>query len=143
VRITDEQIRETLQRGYDAFNRGDYDAVAELVHPDVLFIRPGAEPALKGSDAFRAWMEPDAFESQVSEPREVEIRGQRVLVHQHTTARGAGSGIEMGIDSWAVWTFDEEGRVTRIETYLDHEEAEARRAFEMRGCSERSEEQPD
>jgi hypothetical protein len=35
----------------------------------------------------------------------------------------------MEIDSWAVWTFDEDRRITRIETYLDHEEAEARRAF--------------
>jgi ketosteroid isomerase-like protein len=132
VRITDEQIMETLQRGYKAFNRGDYDAVAELVHPDVVFIRPGVEPELKGSDAFRAWMEPDAFESQASEPREVEIGDQRVLVHQHTTARGAGSGIEMEIGSWAVWTFGDDGRVTRIETYLEHEEADARRAFEGR-----------
>jgi ketosteroid isomerase-like protein len=128
--IPDERVMETLRAGYEAFNRGDYDAVADLVHPDVVFIRPGAEPPLKGSDAFREWMEPDAFESQVSEPREVEIRGQRVLVHQHTAARGAGSGIEMEIGSWAVWTFAEDGRVTRIETYLEHEEAEARRAFE-------------
>jgi ketosteroid isomerase-like protein len=129
VGIPDEKILETLRAGYAAFNRGDYDAVADLVHPEVLFIRPGAEPALKGSDAFRAWLEPDAFESQVSEPREVEIRGQKVLVHQLTTARGAGSGIEMEIGSWAVWTFDEDGRVTRVETYLEHEEDEARRAF--------------
>jgi ketosteroid isomerase-like protein len=133
---------ETLRAGYEAFNRGDFDAVADLVHPDVVFIRPGGQPPLKGSDAFRAWMEPDAFESQASEPREVEIGEQKVLVHQHTSARGAGSGIEMEIGSWAVWSFDWDGRVTRIETYLEHEEAEARRAFEMRGCSERSEEQP-
>jgi len=130
VPIPDDKVMETLRAGYEAFNRGDYDTVAELVHPDVVFIRPGAEPPLQGSDAFRAWMEPDAFASQVSEPREVEIRGQRVLVHQHTTARGAGSGIEMEIGSWAVWTFDEDGQVIRIETYLEHEEAEARRAFE-------------
>jgi len=29
-----------------------------------------------------------------------------------------------------VWTLDDGGTITRIETYLDHEEAEARRAFE-------------
>jgi ketosteroid isomerase-like protein len=75
-------------------------------------------------------MEPDAFDSQSTEPREVEIRGHKVLVNQHTSARGAGSGIEMEIDSWAVWSLDEDGRVTRIELYLDHEEAEARRSFE-------------
>jgi ketosteroid isomerase-like protein len=130
VGIPDEEILETLRRGYDAYNRGDYDAVSELMHPDVIFVRPGGQPQLKGADAFRTWMEPDAFESQASEPREIEIGDQKVLVHQRTSARGAGSGIEMEIDSWAVWTFDEDRRITRIETYLDHEEAEARRAFE-------------
>ena len=128
--IPEDTVRETVRAGYEAFNRRDYDKVAELVHPDVVFVRPGAEPSLTGSDAFRAWMEPDAFDSQISEPTEVEIRGQKVLVHQRTAARGAGSGIEMEIDSWAVWSFDEDGTVTRIETYLDHEEADARRSFE-------------
>jgi hypothetical protein len=74
-------------------------------------------------------MEPDAFESQKTELREIEIEGNRALVRQHTRARGAGSGIEMEVEAWGVWTFDEDGRVTRIETYLQREEDEARRAF--------------
>jgi ketosteroid isomerase-like protein len=130
VGIPDEEILETLHRGYEAYNRRDYDAVSALMHPEVIFVRPGAEPDLRGVEAFRTWMEPDAFESQASEPREIEIRDQKVLVHQRTKARGAGSGIEMEIDSWAVWTFDDDRLITRLETYLDHEEAEARRAFE-------------
>ena len=28
----------------------------------------------------------------------------------------------MEVGSWAVWIFDDEGQVTRIETYLEHEE---------------------
>jgi ketosteroid isomerase-like protein len=130
VRPADDEIIETLHRGYDAFNRGDFDAAAELIHPDVVFIRPGGQPPLRGGEAFRGWMEPDAFESQTSEPRQVEVAGQKALVHQHTVARGAGSGLEMGIDSWAVWTFDESRRVIRVEAFLGHEEDEARRAFE-------------
>ena len=50
---------QVLRSVYEAFNRRDYDKVAELVHPDVVFVRPGAEPSLTGSDAFRAWMEPE------------------------------------------------------------------------------------
>jgi ketosteroid isomerase-like protein len=132
VGIPDEEILETLRRGYDAYNRRDYDAVSELMHPDVVFVRPGGQHQLKGVDAFRAWMEPDAFESQASELLEIEIGDQKVLVRQRTSARGAGSGIEMEIESWAVWTFDEARRITRVEAFLDHEEAEARRAFEDR-----------
>jgi ketosteroid isomerase-like protein len=130
VGIPDEEIIEAIRRGYDAYNRGDYDAALELMHPDVVFVRPGGQHELRGVEAFRAWMEPDAFESQISEPLQIEIGDQKVLVRQRTSARGAGSGIEMAIDSWAVWRFDEDRRITRVETYLDHEEAEARRAFE-------------
>jgi hypothetical protein len=35
----------------------------------------------------------------------------------------------MEVESWAVWTFDEEGRVTRIEIHLEHEKEKALRAF--------------
>ena len=75
-------------------------------------------------------MEPDAFESQVTEPLEIEIAGNRALIRQLRRARGAGSGIEMEVGAWAVWTFDDDGRVTRMENFLEHEEDEARRALE-------------
>jgi hypothetical protein len=75
-------------------------------------------------------MEPDAFESQRTEPLEIEIAGNRALIRQLTKARGAGSGIEVEVESWAVWTFDDDGTVTRMENFLEHEEAEARRALE-------------
>jgi ketosteroid isomerase-like protein len=130
VSPTEDELIERLRRGYDAFNSGDYDAATEWVHPDVVLVSlsPGRTEH-RGAEALRAWMEPDAFESQVSEPEVIEIARNRALIRQRTRARGAGSGIEMEIGSWAVWTFDEEGRVTRMESYLDHEEDEARRAF--------------
>jgi hypothetical protein len=74
-------------------------------------------------------MEPDAFESQMIEIEEFEVTGNRVLVRQHMTARGAGSGIEMEIESWTVWTFDEDGKATRMEFFLPNEEDKARRAL--------------
>ena len=76
----------------------------------------------------RAWMEPDAFESQRIELLDVEIEGNKVLTKQRTMARGAGSGIEMQIDSLIVWTFDEEGKVTRVEAFLMQDEEATRRA---------------
>jgi ketosteroid isomerase-like protein len=127
--IPDDELIERLRQGYDAFNRGDYEAATEWVHPDVVFISPTGLTELRGAEAFRAFMEPDAFESQVSEPGDVEIVGNKALIHQYTRARGAGSGIEMEVETWAVWSFDEDGRVTRMETYLQHEEKEARRTL--------------
>ena len=43
-------------------------------------------------------------------------------------ARGAASGIEMDVLTWSVWTFDEEGLITRIAIFRDREEDKAREA---------------
>jgi hypothetical protein len=127
--IPDQELTELVGRTIDAFNRGDFGAAVALAHPEVVFARLGGLPDLQGTEALRAWMEPDAFESQLTDIRQMETEANRVLVEQHTVARGAGSGIEMGIDSWAVWTFDEDGKVIRVQFFLQHEEDEARRAL--------------
>jgi ketosteroid isomerase-like protein len=129
--VPDDELIDRLRRGYDAFNRGDYEAAIEWVDPDVVFVSlsPGRTER-RGAEALRFFMEPDAFESQWTEPLEFEIAGNRALIHQRTKARGAGSGIEVEVESWAVWTFDDDGTVTRMENFLKHEEDEARRALE-------------
>jgi ketosteroid isomerase-like protein len=133
MEIPDEELIRRLRTSFDAFNRGDFDAATKWVHPDVVFISlsPG-RTEIHGLEAFRAWMEPDAFESQAVEGEVIEIAGGKALIHQQTRARGAGSGIEIEIGSWSVWTVDEDGRVTRIENFLEHEEGEARGAFRGR-----------
>jgi hypothetical protein len=77
-------------------------------------------------------MEPDAFESQQIQPIEFRMQGDKVLVHQLATARGAGSGIELNLDAWAVWTVDDDGLATRVEGFLPHQEIEALRAAGLR-----------
>ena len=74
-------------------------------------------------------MEPDAFRDQVVTPVQVDVAADgTVLARQHLRSRGAGSGIELEGHSWSVWTFDDDGLITRIEIYLDHEEERAREA---------------
>ncbi len=119
---------ETVRRMHEAFNRRDFDAAAEFAHPDLAFVPPGDQPAYRGVESFRRWMEPDAFSEQVLEPLEFLISGNKILVKQHSTARGSVSGLELEFDLWTVWTFDEAGLVTRIETYLEREESRARDA---------------
>ena len=80
---------------------------------------------MRGSEALRAWMEPDALEDQRIEPIEFRINGNRVLVRQRTLARGAGSGIELDLENWAVWTLDDDGLAMRVESFLVHEESDA------------------
>jgi ketosteroid isomerase-like protein len=130
MEIPEEELIRRLRSSYDAFNRGDFDAATEWVHPEIVFITlsPG-RTEIRGREAFRAWMEPDAFESQAVSGEIVELARDKALIHQQTRARGAGSGIEIEIGSWTVWTIDDEGRVIRIENFLEHEEDEAMRVF--------------
>jgi ketosteroid isomerase-like protein len=124
---------DTLRRAYGAFNRGDFDAAVEFAHPEMEFVPPGGQASLRGAEALRAWMEPDAFEEQRIEPLDFKVAGNKVLVRQRIQARGAGSGINLDLENWTVWTFDDELLVTRAETYLPHQESEALEAAGLRG----------
>jgi ketosteroid isomerase-like protein len=121
----DEEIVARLERFYEAFNRGDFDAATEIAHPEIEFVRPGGLPPLRGADALRAWMRPDAFEEQKIEALEFTVNENKVLVRQHALGRGAGSGIEVDVEGWAVWTLNEDGLATRLTFYLNDQEAEA------------------
>jgi ketosteroid isomerase-like protein len=128
----DEEIIATLSRTYDAFSRGDFDTAIEIAHPEIELVPPGGQGSYRGADAVRAWMEPDAFEEQQIQPREFRINGNRVLVRQHTKARGAGSGIELDLENWVVWTLNDDGLATRVENFLPHQEVEALEAAGLR-----------
>ena len=129
----DQEIISSLRRAYEAFSRADFDAAIEIAHPDIEFVPPGGQSPLRGADALRAWMEPDALSEQQIEPREFRINGDKALVRQNIQARGAGSGIKLDVDMWAVWTLDDDGLVTRLEGFLIHQEGEA---LEAAGLSE-------
>jgi ketosteroid isomerase-like protein len=121
-------IEERMRAGYAAFNRGDYDEAVTYYHPDIELHRPGGLTPLVGVDALRGWMEPDAFAEQTIEPVSIEVGDGKVLVHQRMRAVATGSGIEMENDTWCVLSFDDDLLVTRIETWMFHEEATARAA---------------
>jgi ketosteroid isomerase-like protein len=125
--MSEENIR-TLRRWYAAYNEGDFDRAVSFAHPDIELILPGEQVRYRGKASVRNWMNPDAFAAQTFEPLEVVPSENKALVKARITARGAGSGIEMELDTWAVWTFDEDGLVIRVEGYLDHEEAKALKA---------------
>jgi ketosteroid isomerase-like protein len=129
----DQEIMSSLRRGYEAFNRGDFDTAVEMAHPEVEYVPVGGQSPLRGAEALRAWMEPDALEDQRITPLEFRINGDKVLVRQHTQARGVGSGIELDLMMWMVWTLSDEGLVTRLEAFLPHQEREA---LEAAGLSE-------
>jgi ketosteroid isomerase-like protein len=128
----DQEIIAALRSTYEAFSRGDFDAAIKTAHPEIEFVSPGEQSTLKGADAVRAWMNPDAFEEQQIEPLEFRVNDNKALVRQRARARGAGSGIELDIEMWAVWTLDDDDLVTRLESFLPHQEAEALQAAGLR-----------
>src|SRR2546423_2797928 len=103
----DQEIPSSLRRSYEAYSRGDFDTAIEIAHPEIELVPPGGQSPLRGADAVRAWMEPDALANQRIEPIEFRVNGNKVLVRQHNRARGAGSGIELDFEIWAVWTLDD------------------------------------
>ena len=131
--MTDEEMIAALRRFHDAFNRGDIEAVVQLVHPDVELVRAGGMSSSKGVAALREWMKPDAFEEQRAEPLDFRVNGDKVLVREHVTGRGAGSGIEIDAVTYIVFTLDDHGLVKEVQGFLPHEEAEA---LEAAGLSE-------
>jgi ketosteroid isomerase-like protein len=131
--MTDEKMIAALRRFHDAFNRGDVEALVQMAHPDVELVRAGGMSPLKGVAALREWMKPDAFEEQRAEPLDFRVKGDKVLVREHVTGRGAGSGIEIDFVTFIVWTLDDHGLVKEAQGFLPHEEAEA---LEAAGLSE-------
>ena len=129
----DQELIDRFRRSYAAFSRGDFDTAMENAHAEIEFFLPGGQAPLKGAAAVRAWMELDALEDQRIEALEIRPNGNKVLVRQKTSARGAGSGIELDVDSWVVWTLDDDGSTRRLEVFLIHQKAEA---LEAAGLSE-------
>jgi ketosteroid isomerase-like protein len=122
---------EVVRRWLEALSGGseDFDRAITLVHRDIVFVPPGDQPPYRGAESVRRWMEPDAFQEQMVKTFEpVVVTERTILGRQLVMARGAASEIEMDVLTWSVWTFDEDGLITRIEIYLDHEEDRAREA---------------
>jgi uncharacterized protein len=116
-----------VRRGYEAFNRGDLDAVVELMGPDFEWLPPqGSLTAgtYQGPDAVRreivSWTEP--FEDFRWEVEEIVEAGDHILVGGRMSGRGKTSGVEVGVDEYHVWTV-RDGRPVRMQIYHDREEA--------------------
>jgi ketosteroid isomerase-like protein len=118
--------RRTIQ-GYQAVNRGDLDVLLAVYLPDVITSfdpASGLTPAdlageHEGHDGFRllwdAWN--SAWENLRFDPRELVDAGDRLLVTVDVSGRGAGSGIEIEMTYYEVYTL-RDGRIARHENFL-------------------------
>ena len=128
---------EVLRVAYDAWNRGDLDAVLELLDPDLEWeenpdVYPGLDSVYRGHEGFLK-RQRDAFdiwEWFSVEGREMLDAGEHVVVLLHIAGKGRHSGIEVEKDVYEAFTF-RDGKVIRHRIFGDRAEA-----LEAAGVSE-------
>jgi ketosteroid isomerase-like protein len=115
----------TLRDGYEAFNRGDWDAVLASARPDVELrtadrvTNPGT---YRGAETLRRFFE-DLFEpfDQVSvEPKRFFDRGERIAVLVLVRLRPLGSSAVVENRIGHLWTM-RDGRAARLEIFPERE----------------------
>ena len=119
---------ELVRQGYDAFNRGDIDAVLELFDPSVelgvLDESPIAD-VFHGHDGFRRLLAEnnEMFDQYRNLPEEiVEASQDQIVVVVRSEARGRLSGAEVGGRVAHLWTL-RDGKVVRLELFRSKDEA--------------------
>jgi uncharacterized protein len=106
--MTEDDIQ-VLLAGYESWNKGEFDMLAELVHPEIEW-EPGfgalEAGTHSGADGFRqfldSWLE--SFEEFRIEPELLVQCGERIIVVARQRGRGRGSGVEIEARVVHVWT---------------------------------------
>ena len=125
---------DAFRRIGDAINRGDFEAAAAEIHPEMVFEpqRAATEGAYVGHEGLRRWLADTAetFELFRTDYPDVRDLGDRVLGIGSIRVRGRGSGVETDVPTAFVAEF-RDGLCLRATDYR-----EARLAFAAAGLSE-------
>lgn len=117
-----------IREGIEAYNAGEFERLLESLAEDVEWKRVDGLPdeggTIHGHDAVRELFRPEAWARQRFEPLEIVEAGDTVLVHGLFHAQGAGSGIELDVDTYVVYRFREDGLAHRVENWREREDAE-------------------
>ena len=118
---------ETLRVGYEAFNRGDWDAATRFAHPEFELqtadrvVNPGT---YRGPEAVRRFFEDlfEPFEEVVVEPEEFFERGDQIVAFLLDAIRTSGSSAVLENRIGHLWTM-REGKASRLEIFPRREDA--------------------
>jgi uncharacterized protein len=118
---------EIVRRGYEAFQRGDIQAVLSLMDSE---IEARVDPSLPdwepyyGHEGFmsflQAWLEP--WETYRIEVEELIDLGERVIVVARELVRRKDSRFELEQRSYHVWTLKDK-KAVRLDSFFDRSEA--------------------
>jgi ketosteroid isomerase-like protein len=120
----------SIQRGYAALNRRDYEVVlmrSDLeveYRPSAELMPPDLEPIFYGHDGYRKlwrrWF--DAFEDMRFDPEEILVFGDRLLVVARQGGHGSGSGVPMSQQVFQLFNISQ-GLSISQEDFTDRDQA--------------------
>jgi ketosteroid isomerase-like protein len=119
---------EVVQSTFDAWERGDTDAILQVCHQDIEVVQPaefpGVEPSQYGHagvlEAFALWPGYwDAFQVQLLRAFD---RGDQVVVTTEQSGRSKDTGIELTAQFTFLFTLSER-KITEWRMFLREEEA--------------------
>ena len=113
---------ELITAGIAAFNEGDFDRVADMFAVDAELQRAGSFGTLRGREAIRAWVEPDAVEFRGITVTALQRSGDHILATCDVRIRGIGSGAEVATTLYLLFKFRDH-RVLRLAIYFQQAEA--------------------
>jgi ketosteroid isomerase-like protein len=123
---------EVVRRGYEAFNRGDWDGMVADMAPAFEYVPTGALPDVRtryhGPEGWAEFMVGwlvDGFENPRMEIDELVEAGNQVLASVTLRGRGKQSGAEASWQVWHLWTVHD-GKITHGHGFASG--GEARRA---------------
>jgi ketosteroid isomerase-like protein len=122
---------------YDAWNRGDFEAMVKNVAPDVEWVTsrvfPDFDRVYRGHDGMRRFWNTmhAAWEVIDVRPTRFVEYGDRILVELHFNGRGRESGVEVELD-WAQVITYRDDQVARIAGYPSVDEARQKEALTER-----------
>lgn len=129
---------ELARAGFEAFNRGDADFIAQFLHPDIEVHNSdevGQGGTYHGRDGYQEWIRDwmDAWEEFRIAVEEVEeVDEHNFLVHCDQHGRGQGSGVEVTRHVVFLLTL-QDGLAKRLHIYGDREAALAALGRERSG----------
>jgi hypothetical protein len=121
-----------MRLGFSSSDRRDWDFIRTFLDPAARVDldraggwRLGFDSQYRGPDGYIRWFETltEAFEHwNTSDIEVIAPAGTRVLVVVRPRGQGAGSGLPVSGELWAVFSY-ERGWLTRIQAFADSDEA--------------------
>jgi ketosteroid isomerase-like protein len=125
----DDQVRDRVERLFDAFNRRDAAEIVALCDEEMEFFAVTAEEVgrgepYRGTEGLRAYLDDVAtvWEDLLVTPKQVEQQGDSLLVRGRVYLRSRALGIRDMPTAW-IWDLSDDGRFIRGQVFIDPEEA--------------------